>query len=290
MPQSLYENENTRYNYLRLDDLKKSVVNREYETCFKECNLQMEALTDKIPDEQLIKTFLIPDEDLIPIKTLTADRYDIRLATDPYSEKFIDFGFDVNMYLSNKRLILLDSGEYHHPILQNHENGGKIERTEVGCSRKDSTNFTAFPLNSIYGISLKLENDISNTSIVKKVSGTNIGLIILGAILAIVGLILTGQRGAEGIGYIFLIIGIILAIAGYLQKSEDVSGPQQDIQKTRVLRIVTLDPIYKNRASLSIKIDTNKNDVKSIIQWSRELQNRCDPICNSKAFETIMNV
>lgn len=275
---TLSENENTRHKYFELSDLMKDAVDKEYENCHKICDSQVELFT--MYDEQLLQSLLTINEELIPLNYLNVENYYINLASEPYSEKHIDFGFWVKMYLTNKRLILLDSAEYHNPIL---EHG---RRTKVGCQRKDSVKFTAFPLNNIYGASLHIENDIVNASFVNKI-GANIALSIIGIISTIFGLMLISIQ--QEIGYLLIFLGIILMIVGFLYKSENIYKLQPKIEKKRILRLVTLDPIYKNRASLTVKIYVEQ-DIESIVGWIKELQNRCENIVNPKEFETIINV
>jgi hypothetical protein len=199
------------------------------------------------------------------------------------------------MYLTNKRLILVEAGEDNLPTLDaRRDAAGKIKQVNIGTAREDSSNFTAFPLNNIYGVSIKLKNKVSNNSIVKpRERSSSLG--ILGGILLAFGflfMVLGFMSEADEMTFfamIMIIIGIVLLVVSY-GKEHEITRLPQSIEKIRLLNLVTLDPVYMNRASLKIEVDDTKHNIKDIIQWCRELQNRCEAISKPKTFEKRMMV
>jgi len=279
--------------YRSLPENLRGAVKEEFEKHHEKADSVLKGIHEKeeLSTKALLQSFLTPDEELIPIDPLKVDSYYIYSAKEPYSEEYLDSGYGAEMYLTNKRLIIVSAGESQQPILEDNSTGDKKEY-KVGNKSGDYYNFVPFLLNNIYGISQKLENEVSCSSIVREKKGRSGGLLAGGIILIFLCFIIGVASEFESPWWsMLLLIGIILLIVGALAKFTKIerSHPSESIMRRRQLRLVTLDPVYMNRASLTIEIN-KEHTIKSIMQWVRELQNRCEAICEPRAFEKTMLV
>ena len=267
----------------------KNLIQIAYDKC-KNQSLEIYETIQTITEREMLEQFLIPEEEIIPIKPLQVDEYLILSADEPNEEKYIDRGERVEMYLTNKRLLLVSRAGDENPSLEFDE-----EKIKVGYSKSSAYNLVAFPLNNIYGISFKIESKVKSiASIIPKKIGKGIGAGIFFLLVGIILFIMSSEVPRDlkdilaNIGIVGITIGFLAILISLVSGRSTISEPATDTETQRLVNLVTLDPIYMKRASLRIFIDPEEHKPESILQWLRELQNRCEAVIHPKAFEKRM--
>ena len=310
MSDELSKHPRTRSQYEELSSNLKKYVDYEYEKHKTNTISSLRKMQEKeeLTSSELLESFLLPDEERIPgLDPLNVSRYYVISAENPYErEKFIDTGYDMEMYLTNKRLLLVRAGESARPILAQVTsypdevspfNKGERKPTgmeyKVGYTASDSYGCIPFPLNNIYGISLLVQHESSSHSYVKPKQNKG-GLAIFGVILLAIGIALGAIFKFEDIwaavSAVMMVVGIIAVLISLLGNPNNVSEPKKSNRESKEMRLVTLDPVYMTKAAVHIEINIYKHNAKFIAQWARELQNRSQAICDTKVFEKRMVV
>ncbi|MFC1930389.1 phage holin family protein [Chloroflexota bacterium] len=241
--------------------------------------------------EQLVDKFIVPDkEERIPIKPLPVKKYRVWPAGSPMTDENSPMveGFNAEMHLSNNRLFLVETGISDNT--REHRYGDSVD---VTATDKIASNVVAFPLNNIYGISLKIQTEVEADFEATMTSKAILWPVFVGVFLLFVAIVaglatemMALLIGLGIAGLIFLIIGLV-----YRKRSPEITRPpnRTDSQEWKLI-LVTLDPYYMNRASLVIFVEETKTTPQEIMQWAKEMQNRCLEIAKPAVFEKSMIV
>jgi len=292
MESELSKHSDTRDKFSNLHEKLKKALDAEYSKNKEKAASVLGAIREEegMAIGDLLQNLLLPGEELIPdLEPLSVTSYSIRSAYDPYDlEKRLDSGHDVEMYLTNRRLLVIHAGQTIYPLLG--QDSPKQAEWKVGHANGDTYTFMPFPLTNIYGVSLDIHNQVLTQSTVE-LKGRIWPAVVGGILLAIVGgVLLAFSLEDYGIwGGLALVIGVLVAAAGLLHSRAKVSDPQStQTKRGKWLRLVILDPIYMTKASFHAQIDEAQNSAKLMARWVRELQNRSEAICDSKVSEKRM--
>jgi len=181
----------------------------------------------------------------------------------------------------------VQAGQSNHLILE------KAEQTEgksyiVGSLRADSYSCLPIPLTSIYGLSMSMSCSVSSQSIVRR-KGEG-GFLVFGILLLIAGIVVGVVSGFKNNNLtiamaVLVSAGLGLIVAGILRRRVEIFDSEQETGQVKYLRLLTVDPSYMTKASMSIKIDAEKHTAKFVARWVSELQGRCEGIRDAKVFE-----
>lgn len=293
----LSKHQDTRYEYQGMDESLRKAVNEEYSRHEQTVQLTLDSIIEKegVTAAELLQSILLPEEKLVSdLDPLSVSRYSVSPASDPYDpQKYLDSGQDLEMYLTDKRLLLVRAGKSTHPILE------KTEQTagkgyKVGCTKADSYSCLPLPLTNIYGFSLSMDREVSSQSIVKQKAGVG-GFLVVGILLLIAGIIVGVVSGFKeaimtAAMAVMILAGLGLIIAGVFRRGVDISDSQQKIKQGKYLRLLTVDPIYMTKASMNIEINEEKHTAKFVARWVSELQSRCEAIRDAKVFEKMLAI
>ena len=261
----------TRNEFALLTDKARRVVRREFAGCEALSNEQMENLPDKLSSDELIESFLTPAEEIAPIPPLFADSFSIQTLPELNIEPIVGYG--VELRLTNKRLILVDNTKEKVPTLS-HEKEGKEENITVENEIVDSNNFISFDLNDIFDISMQIENRVKATTYIRNAFFGY--LLPVGFLVMILGALymfrLNFTMESLYAGGAIILLGLIISLLGIGLMTYRSEGPVNQVYKSRTLRIATLDPNFKQRALLTIRINPEGITARDIVDWTRSLQ------------------
>jgi hypothetical protein len=289
MENDLSEHQDTRYEYQAIDEYLKKSIDEEYSNQEQHAQSILDSTIKKegITLEELLQGILLTGENLIPdFDPLSVSKYTVSPASDPYNpQKYLDSGQDLQMHLTNKRLLLVRSGRNSHPFLEKTGANGY----KVGCTKGDSYSCLPLSLSNIYGYSLSMDREVSSEAIVKRKAGGGIFLL-FGFLILIAGIVTGVINGFQDttwivVSAVLILAGLGLIIFGLLRRGVDISDSQQTIKQGKFLRLLLVDPIYMTKALINIDINKEKHTEKFIIRWVSELQNRCEAIRDAKIFE-----
>lgn len=292
-----YSNRSTRLDYNRLNSKDKSIADNMLKETRKMSKKEFRKIKkeEKYDKEDFLDHILTPDEDVMDVLDgpLHADSFSI---STPNNKGFEDVGIGVNVFLTDKRLILLNTSKNSSPTLKNHFEGAKLNQMDVKYEIRDSFNFNTFNLCDIYGISMKGENMVKSEKKIKFVSYK--WLIPLGAIIAFFApfIMLSGFLFEDynviciPLGLFTVVIGIVLIVIGALYRGKSYDGPHKWVSEEKTIHIVTLSPKYRSRCSLEVNVNPYKHKLPEIVYWVKNLQNRCPAINDPKPFDTVMEV
>ena len=155
----------------------------------------------------------------------------------------------------------LTSGQTHYSTFHNEWGDGRM---------------VLIPNKDIQSISIDLQNKVSeNTTINKKNMDW---LAVLGILIGVLGTIIgIGIRNPVPIIISILLAIIFIAVAVYM-KSFKIGSNNQNQNKLALIIISLIEPFYRERGLLYLKIDTKKHDIKEIVEWVKKIQNHCPHI------------
>jgi hypothetical protein len=292
MQNELSKHHDTGPQYQLLDRNLKKAIDKAYAKHDEKTSTMLSSMLEEeeVTSKELLQGFLLPSEELVPgLEPLSVDYYSVCSLSDRYDpQKYLDSDRNLEMYLTDKRLLLVRAGQTSNPILDQPEQTAQGEY-RVGCTKADSYSCTPFPLNSIFSISFRIENEVSSQSRVKGKGGRG-GLIAFGILLLIGGTVMgVISKFKEPVLTVAMatmgLVGLGLIIAGIVRNPAEVSVSKETTTQGKWLRLAALDPIYMTKSSVNIEINADKHTAKSMANWVKELQNRCEAIRDPKVFE-----
>ena len=291
MESELSKHRDTREEYQWMDDSLRRAADDECSD-HEETTRSMLASTverEGMTAQELLQSVLLPEEKLVPdVGPLSVTHYSVSPASAPNDpKKYLDAGQDLDMYLTDRRLLLVQAGQSNHLILE------KAEQTEgksyiVGSLRADSYSCLPIPLTNIYGLSMSISCSVSSQSIVRR-KGEG-GLLVFGILLLVAGIVVGVVSGFRDRNLtiamaVLVSAGLGLIVAGILRRQVEVFESEQKMQQNKYLRLLTVDPGYMTKASMRITIDAEKHTARFVARWVSELQGRCEGIRDAKVFE-----
>ncbi|HHF59142.1 MAG TPA: hypothetical protein ENL44_02960 [Thermoplasmatales archaeon] len=289
-------------DYKYLPAPAKEEISKTYRTLREEINKEFSEIkiSSKYTDKEFLEEIL-PRDEKVDDKPLRVSRYRLEKGEDFTVEQHLEGGHellsggttvskeimiqkikmdvkketiaegrDTDVYITDRRIIMLDTRLNEYPTLERHP------EIRVSHVAEDSFRVFSIPTKHISNIFIDIRNRVSSTAVFRRLY--MVWLFLLGFLTILFGVVWASLKKGGDSSIILLssvLVGIFLIILAAKLKGFKGEKLEKEVDKTSLISLSVIEPFYHRRAILHLEVDTTVHDLEEIVDWIRRLQQRC---------------